>query len=149
VKSILSFLALVGCLCILGCGPKPDPWGLVSGTVKVEGQPLIVGIGWITYYPDESKGNTITGLPIGKIQTDGSYALTTFGKQGAPCGFYKVVVAATRDPLPVPMPPPPWKPAWLTHDKYTQPQTTDVFVEVTEKPVPGAYDLNLARGESQ
>jgi hypothetical protein len=32
---------------------------------------------------------------VAEITSNGSYELTTNGKPGAPCGFYKVVVAAS------------------------------------------------------
>jgi hypothetical protein len=114
----------------------------VAGAVAVDGRPLSVG--WITLYPDDSKDNKSTRLPFGEIQKDGSYSLTTNGKPGATAGFYKVVVAATLDPIPS-RPSPDWQPTWLHDVKYTKPETTDLAVEVVEKPAAGAYDLRLSK----
>ncbi len=38
-----------------------------------------------------------------------------------------------------------WKPRWLVHEEYTTPATTDLRIELVEKPSPGSYDLRLAR----
>jgi hypothetical protein len=119
----------------------------VSGTIKVDGKPLTVG--WITFYPDEAAGNTSSRLPLAQIAKDGTYELTTNSKPGALPGFYKVVVVATHDEIPV-RPKfnedgKPRQPKWLTHEKYTRPQSTDVQFEVVEQPAPRSYDLDLAR----
>jgi len=119
----------------------------VAGVVKVDGKPL--DIGWVTFHPDESRGNLSTHLSFGEIKKDGSYELTTNTKPGAPPGFYKVVVSATNDPIP--LKPPitedgkPWQPRWLTHEKYTRPETTDLKIEVVESPAARAYDLELSK----
>ena len=133
---------------MLGCNSeKVETLVPVVGTVKVQGKPLTLG--WITFYPDEARGNTSARLPLVEITTDGTYELTTNGKPGAPPGFYKVVIAATRDVIPV-RPPrtQDGKPAplnWLTHEKYTKPQSTDLLIEVVENPAPGAYDLEVSK----
>src|SRR6516162_7874588 len=103
----------------LGCHPdRKDVLLRVSGCVKVAGKPL--KLGWVTFYPDESRGNRSSRLPVGEITSDGTYELSTNGKAGAPPGFYKIVVAASEEPLPVK---PPrnrdgtaWKPKWLIHE---------------------------------
>jgi hypothetical protein len=119
----------------------------VSGTVTVDGKPLTVG--WITFYPDETKGNTSAHLPFAEIQKDGTYALSTNGNPGAPPGCYKVVVAATHDVIPIK---PRFtsdgkalSPKWLVHEKYTSPATTDLRIEIVERPGAGNYDLRLIR----
>jgi len=133
---------------MLGCNfAKVETLAPVVGTVKVQGKPLTLG--WITFYPDEVRGNASARLPLAEITTDGTYELTTNGKPGAPPGFYKVVIAATRDVIPV-RPPrtqdgKPAPPIWLTHEKYTKPQSTDLLIEVVENPVPGAYDLEVSK----
>jgi hypothetical protein len=142
-------LLLVGGLAWLlpGCAPPREALVAVSGAVTVEGEPL--PLGWVTYYPDAAKGNTSTHLPWGEISKDGAYELSTNGKPGAAPGWYKVVVAATRDAIPVKPPRTadgkPWRPRWLTHEKYTKPSTTDLEVEVAERAAPGSYDLRLSR----
>jgi hypothetical protein len=133
---------------MLGCNfAKVETLAPVVGTVKVQGKPLTLG--WITFYPDEARGNTNARLPLAEITTNGTYELTTNGKPGAPPGFYKVVIAATRDVIPV-RPPriqdgKPAPPNWLTHEKYTKSQSTDLLIEVVENPAPGAYDLEVSK----
>ena len=130
-----------------GCASSTERLVSVSGTVTVEGEPLTVG--WITFYPDEEKGNTNSSLPFEQITASGTYELTTNGRSGAPPGAYKVVVAATHDALPVKPPRSsdgkPWQPKWLTHEKYTAQATTDLRIEVVERPASGQYNLRLTR----
>jgi hypothetical protein len=130
-----------------GCAPSAERLVAVSGAVTVEGEPL--RLGWVTFYPDEARGNTGSHLPWGQIRQDGTYELSTNGRPGAPPGAYKVVVAATHDAIPIKPPRgkdgKPWQPRWLVHEKYTSPATTDLRIEVMERPSPGSYDLRLAR----
>ncbi len=136
------------CWSLLGCKPaKEDPLVPVSGTVTVENKLLTTG--WITFYPDEERGNLRATLATAEIQPDGTYKLSTNGKPGIGCGWYKVVVAASREPIPLK---PPRNPDgtprglnWLTDEKYTRPETTDLRIEVVEQPAEGSYDLNLSR----
>jgi hypothetical protein len=130
-----------------GCGSsKEETLVPVSGTVKVDGQPLTTG--WLTFYPDEARGNSSSRLPVADIK-NGTYELSTNGKPGATCGHYKVVVAASKDPIP--LKPPrnadgtPKGLRWLVDEKYTRPETTDLRIEVVENPEPDRYDLNLSR----
>lgn len=142
-------MALMGATLLtgIGCGAKEVPWASVSGIVTVDKKPLTVG--WITFYPDEEKNNSSPNLPFAEIKQDGSFTLTTNNKPGATPGFYKVVVTATHDDIPVrPRRNPDgtlWQPRWLTHQKYTTPATTDLRVEIVDKPPPGMYDLHLAK----
>ena len=130
-----------------GCASSAERLVSVSGTVTVEGEPLTVG--WVTFYPDEEKGNTNSSLPFAQITASGTYELTTNGRAGAPPGAYKVVVAATHDAIPVKPPRgsdgKPWQPKWLTHEKYTAPATTDLRIEVVDKSSSGQYNLRLIR----
>jgi hypothetical protein len=130
-----------------GCTSSTERLVPVAGTVSVEGEPLTVG--WITFYPDEEKGNANPYLPFAQITASGTYELTTNGRTGAPPGAYKVVVATTHDAIPVNPPRgsdgKPWQPKWLTHEKYTIAGTTDLRIEVVEKPASGQYNLRLTR----
>ena len=69
---------------VIGCNSTPaePPLMPMSGTVKVEGQSLAVG--WITLYPDETKGNLSTRLPTGEINKDGTSA-------GTPAKYHKIL----------------------------------------------------------
>ena len=150
-RTSLKTVVLVFCAgapsAVPGCAPRAGTLVPVSGAVAVEGKPLTIG--WVTFYPDEAGGNKSSHLPWAEIKPDGTYELSTNGKPGASAGWYKVVVAATHDQIPVKPPRTkdgkPWQPRWLVHVKYTHPSTTDVRIEVVEKPAPGGYDLRLSR----
>jgi len=122
-----------------GCqrGPKQVP---VTGHVTVDGKALTTGK--VTFKPNPDKGNTFPGEPIGDIDDQGEYTLTTNGKPGAPVGWYKVIVPAS-----VPQNPKDAysMPRWLVNEKYLDANKTPLEVEVTETPPAGAYDLKLAR----
>jgi hypothetical protein len=150
-RTSLSFLGSLAGLCalVVGCGgPPPEVFIPVSGTVSLDGKPL--PIGWITFHPDHAQGNQNLRLPHAEIRKDGTYELSPLaGKMGASPGRYRVVVAATYDPIPVRPKFNPdgteWEPRWLHHKKYLRPETTPLRVEVVEKPAPGAYDFMLSK----
>ena len=148
-RTLLVLALCAGCVLWLpGCRSAPEEiWAPVSGTVKVEGKLLTTG--WLTFHPDESRGNKGSHLAVAEIKPDGTYELSTNGRPAVPCGPYKVVVAASPDPIPVKPPRnpdgTPKKLRWLVHEKYTKPETTDARIEVVEKPAPGSYDLKLSR----
>lgn len=144
-RPVLPACVLAACITLLtGCPARPrEVLVPVAGKVTVDGQPL--PLGWVTFYPDPSKGNTSPRQPYAEIQQDGTYQLMTLlSKPGAAPGCYKVVVAATRDPWPA-RPAADWSPNWLHAAKYADLQTTDLRVEVVESPAPGRYDLRLER----
>jgi len=70
-----------------GCGSGGPVMGRVSGTVKVDGQPLPKGT--VTFIPTDGKSPNATGTI-----TDGSYTLqTTEPGDGAVVGSYKVAIS--------------------------------------------------------
>jgi hypothetical protein len=137
---------LVACLAF-GCG---DSSGVgktypVSGMVTLDGQPLIPDSGMVMFEPDASRGNDSPFQPAGNIDDDGRFSLVTKGKDGAPPGWYKVVVTALAE-----------APQHLKSKARTRPvgksmapakyglaKTSDLVVEVVADPAPGAYDLKL------
>ena len=46
------------------------------------------------FKPDRSKGNQTPFEPVGVVDEQGIYTVTTKGKDGAPPGWYKVLVSA-------------------------------------------------------
>ncbi len=101
--SSFGFLLLAAAVTPLGCGPSGPKLVHVSGTVTLDGKPLTSGT--VTFVADASKGNTQMGTPAGNIGTDGTYKISTEGKNGSPLGWYKVTVvtnfpARRRGPLP-------------------------------------------------
>jgi hypothetical protein len=110
----------------------------VTGRVTVAGNPLTTGT--VSFLPDTSRGNTSGVAPGGEIQPDGSYTLFSAGRKGAPAGFYRVIVSAA-EPVDPNNPLAPRRS--FVNVRYNSVETSNLQVEVTETPVPGAYDLPL------
>lgn len=73
----------------LGCGSSLPERGVVTGTIKVDGQPI--NQGQVCFWPEQGRPATAT------IQADGSYRLTTFEPgDGATIGKHQVTVEAKR-----------------------------------------------------
>jgi hypothetical protein len=131
----------------LGCG---DSSGVgktypVLGKITFKNEPWTAESTMILLKPDRSKGNQSPHESVGTVDEQGGYTITTKGKEGAPPGWYKVLVTATgnyeehpkgknRHPGPRSILPP----------KYGQETTTDLAIEVVELPSPNAYDLKLS-----
>jgi hypothetical protein len=127
---------------VSGCGGNPgERFVPVAGKVRLNGKPL--GVGAVSFRPDASRGNKSMHIPTGTIDAQGNYELVTVGKKGAPPGWYKVLVFADANTPPPGVPAHPIPPRWMTAVKYTDEQTTDLFLEVVENPETGAYDLNV------
>jgi hypothetical protein len=128
---------------VTGCGDK----GLgtlhpVSGKVTLDGKPLTTGA--VSFRPDLSRGNNSQHIPTGQIDPEGNYKLTTANRAGAPPGWYRVLVIAQDiggDAGKKSGTAPGTK--LLVPQRYLDPQSTPLSVEVVKKPASGAYDLNL------
>ena len=137
-----SFTALLIVLVgMAGCQDPPTPTVPVSGKVTVDKKPLTTGV--VTYYPDAGKGNNSKESAVGAIGADGTYKLSTNGRDGAPVGWYKVTVSS--QPVPTGDTPqvkdlPKGQPI---NSKYLRVETSGISVEVTDPPKPGAYDIDL------
>src|SRR4051794_39512672 len=80
-------LALVFGLFATGCGSGGPAMGRVSGTVKVDGQPLTKGT--VTFVSTDGQRPNATGA----IDSNGNYTLqTTEPGDGAVVGSYKVAI---------------------------------------------------------
>jgi gluconolactonase len=91
----------------------------VSGTVKVNGQPLAKGD--ISFLPlEDSLGQAASG-----VIRDGKYTLSTIGEDGALAGAYKVVILA-KNRVP---------------ESYQQGETTPLTAQI--KSGPNAFDFDL------
>jgi hypothetical protein len=134
-------ILFAGCL---GCG-SGDGLELVPvrGQVRVGTLPLATGT--VSFRPDSAKGNQSQHHPTGVIDAQGNYELTTIGRKGAPPGWYRVLVFADANAASAGSAAHPLPPIWLVHAKYTNPNTTDLVVEVVAKAGPGAYDLTLSK----
>ncbi len=128
----LFLLGLFAC----GCGGTRHP---VAGRVLLNGKPLEGAEGSVVLKPDAVKGNKTKAASYAKLQADGSFTVETDGKPGAPAGWYKVIVTATKPganpnedtPLVVPA-------------RYATEADTPLSVEVVASPEPDCYDLKLS-----
>jgi hypothetical protein len=135
---------------VSGCG---DASGVgqtfpVAGKVIINNAPLTAKSTVVLFKPDTAKGNTSPFEPVGTVDAEGNYALTTKGKNGAPPGWYKVVVTAREEGPPAhPKSRQDHRPVAksLVPARYGLAETSDLSVEVVEKPTPGAYDLKLRK----
>jgi hypothetical protein len=143
-------LGLCALACVaVGCGPARPRLVPVAGRVTVGGKPL--SFGSVQFLADAARGNPSLEVPLAAVRPDGGYALETGGKKGAPPGWWKVVVLADNLRADDPPPSPVWPrlpagyrpPRPLVHERYLKVATTDLAVEVVEKPPEGAYDLVL------
>jgi hypothetical protein len=120
-----------------GCGGlKLVP---VSGTVMLGDKPLQGGA--VSFIPDASKGNTARVSCLGRIDSNGHYALSTSAVKGsdsgkgAPVGWYKVTLITTL----------PGSPEIQVDGQYLDPEKTPLSIEVVADPEPGAYDIKLKK----
>jgi hypothetical protein len=119
-----------------GCGPDGPKLYPVAGKVTLkDGTP--VKAGHVILHPDAGQGNTSKDVCQGTIQ-DGAYVIRTGAREGAPPGKYKVVVEAAAD-----VDANSYITAWLADEKYLNTDTSQLNLEVIEKPEPGRYDFNL------
>lgn len=138
---LLAVLGAVALTCAVGCGGvRRVP---VSGTVKLDGQPI--NGGHLVFTPDTAKGNMLRISCSGRIQ-DGHYDLETNGVtrsesgRGVPLGWYKVTFrmleeSTKKHPIaPVDV-----------NNKFRNPDTTPLSVEVKDNPEPGAYDFKMTK----
>lgn len=130
----LSLALLAGC----NAGPKLIE---VQGKVLVGDQPATKGMGFVTFHPDDSKGNKSLEEAVGAIQPDGTYRLITRDKPGIEKGWYKVGVSIAE----VLDPKNPYVTKWLmpNPDRFQDWNKSGLRIEVVEKPQPGQYDIKL------
>jgi hypothetical protein len=123
-----------------GCGKESsvDVLFPVSGKVSYKGLPLTTGA--VILVADAAKGNVTKHEPRGPIDDQGNFEVSTAGRPGAPPGWYKVAVVANK-------PGNPKNPYAVTGSllpkKYTDAKTSELAIEVTEKPADAAYDIAL------
>jgi hypothetical protein len=124
----------------IGCGKESsgDQLFPVSGKVSYKGEPLTTGT--VILVADAVKGNTTKHEPRGPIDDKGNFQVNTAGRAGAPPGWYKVAVIANK-------PPDPNKLYAVTGSllpkKYANANSSELAIEVTEKPAGAAYNISL------
>jgi hypothetical protein len=144
----LFLAALLAAIPASGCG---DASG-VGRTVPVTGKVTFNDTPWtakttiLMFKPDAAEGNSSPFEPTGTVDANGSYRLTTNGKNGAPPGWYKVVITAREEAAPE-HPKAPKQQQRVSKSllpaKYGKAETSGLSIEVVENPTPGAYDLKL------
>jgi hypothetical protein len=128
---------------VAGCADvRTEP---VSGKITYNNEPLTAQSTIILFKPDRSKGNESPLEPIGTVDGSGNYTVKTNGRAGAPPGWYKVVVTATKGTPEHPKGTSAHRPVAesLLPAKYGLETSTDLAVEVVASPASGAYDLKL------
>jgi hypothetical protein len=137
--SLLVFLA-AGCF-----DPAAVKTFPVTGKVTLNDRPVTATSTIVLFKPDTARGNTSPFEPTGTVDDAGNYQVFTRGKQGAPPGWYKVVVTATEPRGPQEKGPRNHRPGprSVLPARYGQEATTPVAVEVVEHPAPDAYDVKL------
>jgi hypothetical protein len=96
----LRRVAFCLCSCLAaGCGPERPPVYPVKGQLFWNGQPAAgatVFLHAVTAKEVTAQSPT-TERPYGRVQADGSFAISTFGKSdGAPVGQYRVTALWTK-----------------------------------------------------
>jgi hypothetical protein len=139
---LISRVGLCGMVCVglSGCGAPAEKFTPIVGKVTVNGTPL--GTGSVTFHPDAGKGNNSPHIPVGTLDSEGTYQLMSATREGAPPGWYKVTVSAQE---PIDPKNPYALPKHLISPKFNDAGTSGLEIEVVEKPQPGAYDLKLTK----
>src|SRR5262249_12029735 len=120
----------------IGCEKSSSKLVQVEGKVTFRGQP--VPRGFVTFFAEPKKGNQSQEVPIGNIE-DGEYHVVTRTTDGMTPGWYNVAVNAAKQIDPKN----PYFTDWLVPEKYSNPKTSKLEIQVVEKPAPGAYDINI------
>jgi hypothetical protein len=139
---LLSFgwhLALLAVL--VGCQRSgSDKLVPVSGKVTLNGAPLTSG--GVLFQPDVEKGNHSQHVPVGSLDAEGRYELSSATNKGATPGWYKVAISA-QEPIDPQNPYAP--PKHLIHPKYTAASTSGLAVEVKSNAPAGSYDFEVTK----
>ena len=138
-RFVSSSLLLAMLLC-LGCGPAPVKLVPVTGKVTIQGMPLPYGT--ITLVPNADSGNTGKSQPFGNVSAEGTYAIMTDGKPGAPLGAYRVTISATKLSTAADGNKPS---VWAASQDYLDASKSGLTLMVVEAPAAGAYDIALTK----
>jgi hypothetical protein len=120
-----------------GCDRGPTLKRVRGKVTLADGRP--VHNGTVTLYPDAAKGNKSQELPVGQVDEQGVYTVMTGPREGAPPGWYRVAISAAEKMDPNNL----YVTKWLIHEKYTNPETSRLTMEVVDKPEPGRYDFQV------
>jgi hypothetical protein len=105
----------------------------VEGKVTFDGKPLRGGN--VTFF---SQDRDVTQLqPMGLIDDQGNYFVSSYQQKGAPAGKYRVTVLPATNDKNIDMA--------VENGPYSNWEKSPLIVTVQENPPPGAYDLHLKR----
>ena len=141
-RSYAAATFLAACLiCLSGCTTDSalPPLFPVKGKVTVDKE--AVKGGQIQLLAEKPDPDGKIPPSSGQISEGGEYEIFTGGKAGAPKGKYKVGVSPPMVPAQGAKAPP--KTAY--NEKFRNPQTSGLVIEVTESAKEGAYDLPLTK----
>jgi hypothetical protein len=132
------FVVIVG---MAGCQARSGgKFVAVRGKVAMNGAPLTSGA--VTFQPDGEKGNQSLHIPVGTLDAQGQYELTSATQKGAPPGWYKVAINA-QEPIDPKNPYAP--PKHLINPKFGDASTSGLAVEVKENGAAGSYDFQVSK----
>ena len=144
---VLSLSVLLAAL-LSGCGD--DELGTlypVNGTVFLNSEPINVRTGYVMLVPDINMGNDTKFKPAGTIDADGSFKIYTSQRNGAPPGWYKVIVTGSGAAVSPTSGQSKTRPLsnHLVPEKYGQEKSTPLSIEVVASPHPDAYKLDVTK----
>jgi hypothetical protein len=132
----------VGALALAcGCQPAGEPLVPVAGRVTLRGKPVTEGS--ISFRPDTNKANASLHHPTGRIEPDGTYRLYIREREGAPAGWYQVVVFVNEPVVDERGRTHPGMPKSLIDRRYNRPSDTPLAAEVSPDAPAGSYDFDL------
>jgi hypothetical protein len=143
--ALLCSAGVLACLAV-GCGRSDglDKLIPVKGKILFTGQPIPSASSCtVILKPDVDQGNTTPHEPRGVMDKDGNFQVFTANRAGAPPGHYKVAVIVMESPPPDsknPYAPP----KWLIDQKYGDPATSGLKLNVVDNAPEGAFDLTIA-----
>lgn len=129
-SSVLSLLSIFGLLTLAGCSSESDvvPVFPVRSELLVDGKPAE---GAIVIFHRTEPTDPETTNPNGRVQSDGSFRLTTYETHdGAPAGDYRVTVFWPEPPK-SPVEHPDMGPDRLKN-RYTDPDKSQILITVAE-----------------
>ncbi len=124
-----------------GCDRGGEVLVPVQGNITLRRGPITEGA--VSFRPDGEKGNHSLHHPTGHVDAQGNYRLYTRSREGAPPGWYKVVVFVNEPTPDDPAAVHPGMPKTIIHRRYNQPETTPLSVEVKPDADPAAYNFTL------
>jgi hypothetical protein len=120
-----------------GCGPDGPKLVAVRGRVTLkDGSP--VKFGHVILHADKARGNNSKEVSQGTIR-DGEYTIMTGAREGAPVGAYRISIEAAAEVDENN----PYFTKWFAAEKYVNPDTSKLSMDVVEQPEPGRYDYKL------